>query len=265
MTDSRTALVVIAHADDLVFFCGGLVAKWAAEGWRVVVVRVTNDDKDSVGLSKRETIERNRDELQAASRVLGVAEVIDLDHVTDTLADVSEVELREQLIRLIRKYKPYATLTFDQHAVLYEDNQDHQVVAQATAEAFWTSMFDKHHPEHFEQGLAPHGVFEAWYFGRRLLEVNAPVDITDYLDQKIRAAICHRTMVQHIIHQLRLQAQTGGVKVPALDAAKQDGGVGLLTQMLRSGAASAGKRHDMKYAEEYRVHRFGGFEGLLED
>lgn len=263
MTEERTALVVIPHADDLAFFCAGLVAMWADAGWRIVLVRVTNDDKDSVGLSREETVARNRAELEQAAEILGVSEIVELDYVTDTLGDASETELRERFIRLIRSTRPYATLSFDQYSVLFEDNQDHIAVARAMDEACWASMFDKHHPEHLDDGLQPHGVFERWYFGRRLLETTTAIDISPYIDRKTQAVAAHTTMVAHILHQLRLQAETAGVTVPALTEAKRDGPDTLVAAMVRGSAAAAGKRHGLAFAEEYRVHRFSGFEALL--
>jgi LmbE family N-acetylglucosaminyl deacetylase len=55
----RILLVVVAHADDLVLFLGGTIARWADAGWQVVGVRVTDDRWDSVGLTEAETIEVN--------------------------------------------------------------------------------------------------------------------------------------------------------------------------------------------------------------
>ncbi|GAB4482216.1 MAG: hypothetical protein Kow0088_25030 [Anaerolineales bacterium] len=43
-----TALVISPHADDAAAFCGATLAKLAAQGWKIVLVRVTNDSKDSV-------------------------------------------------------------------------------------------------------------------------------------------------------------------------------------------------------------------------
>lgn len=260
----RTALVVMPHADDVSFFCGGLVARWADEGWRVVLVRVTNDDKDSVGLSKAETVARNAAELREAAQVLGVAEVIDLDYVTDELGDVSLVQLRGDIVRLIRELRPYACLSFDQYGVLHEDNQDHIVVAKAVDEAYWTAMFDKHYPEQLAEGLAPHGVFERWYLARRLQEVTHPVDIGATIARKVRAVLTHDTMVRHIVHQVLLQARTGGVNVPAVAAAADGNHAQLVELMVRAQAAETGARHGLEYAEEYRVVRFGGLEALIE-
>ena len=52
----KTALVISPHADDAAAFCGATLAKFAAQGWKVVLVRVTDDAKDSVGHSIEETI-----------------------------------------------------------------------------------------------------------------------------------------------------------------------------------------------------------------
>jgi LmbE family N-acetylglucosaminyl deacetylase len=258
----RTALVVVPHADDVSFFCGGLVARWADEGWRVVLVRVTDDDKDSVGLDREETRERNARELRDAARILGVSECVDLDYVTDTLGDASLVEIRERLIRLIRTWRPYATLTFDPYGAFHEDNQDHVVVAKVVDEAFWTSMFDKHHPEHLAEGLEPHGVFERWYFARRLLEVTDAVDIASTIDRKVEAVLAHRTMVDHIVRQWSLQAATGGLELAALEAARDKPGP-LVERLVRAEAARTGRKHDLVFAEEYRRASFSALAPVL--
>ncbi|MEX2237017.1 MAG: PIG-L family deacetylase [Dehalococcoidia bacterium] len=248
----RTALVTVAHADDVAFFCGGRVARWAEEGWRVVV-RATNDDKDSVGLDKAETERRNTQEFQAAMAALGVHQIEELGYVTDTLGDASEVELRERLIRLYRKHKPYAVMSFDPYGAFHEDNQDHIKVAQAADEAYWTSMFDKHHPEHFAEGLAPHAVFERWYFARRLLEVTDPIDVSGQVDKVIAAVASHETMLGHMVHQWRLQAATVDMEVPMLQGTPSLGAIA--AAIVRAGLADTGRRHGLEYAEEYRVTR----------
>ncbi|KAI9009291.1 putative deacetylase LmbE-like domain-containing protein [Hyaloraphidium curvatum] len=264
--DGRSVLIVTAHADDAALFLGGTVAMWAVRGWRVVLVRVTDDRWDSVGIPEKETIEANRREFEAAARVLGVAETVHLEYPTDTLGDASEVQLREKIIRLVRTHRPYALVTFDPYSHYGEDNYDHKLVAGATDEAFWTSQFDKHHPEHHEQGLKPHGCFERWYFGRRVTEITDVIDISETLDRKVEAAKCHRTPMRNFVNQLRLQADTGGWDVPLLDEAmKDDEKLDALVGMLfRAGSERTGAKYELPAAEEFRVVRFGGLQGLLD-
>ncbi len=261
----RVVLVVVAHADDPSLFLGGTIVRWASAGWRVVCVRVTDDRWDSVGCSEAETIAANAVEFRSAAAVLGIAELVDLGYATDTLADASEVELREQIIRLVRTHRPYALVTFDPYAMYGEDNQDHLVVAAAVDEAFWTSQFDLHHPEHRADGLEPHGCFERWYFGRRVVDVTDVVDISQVIDRKIAAVLCHPTMLGNFVNQLRLQARTGGWEIPMLDDALSSGDPSpLLDPLLRRQAQLTGQRHGLAMAEEFRVVRFGGLEALLD-
>lgn len=257
-------LLVVAHADDVSLFIGGTVARWANAGWRVVEVRVTDDRWDSLGIDEDATIRRNAAEVRDAARVLGISEVVDLGWPTDTLADISEVALREQLIRAVRTHRPYALVTFDPFSMFGEDNFDHKVVAGAVDEAFWTSQFDKHHPEHLREGLQPHGVFERWYFGRQVMDVTHVVDISTTLATRIEAALCHETPLRNFVNQLRMQATTGGWRVPALDEALEGDLRPLMEQMIRAGAVAVGERYGMKAAEEFRVVRFGGMDRLLE-
>ncbi|HEY5155881.1 MAG TPA: PIG-L family deacetylase [Acidimicrobiales bacterium] len=261
----RVILVVVAHADDPALFLGGTIARWADAGWRVVCLRVTDDRWDSVGHTEAETVAANAAELRAAAEVLGIAEIVELGYPTDTLGDVSEVELREHLIRQVRTHRPYALVTFDPYAMYGEDNQDHLVVAAATDEAFWTSQFDLHHPEHQALGLEPHGCFERWYFGRRVVDVTDVVDIAPVIDRKIDAALHQGTMLTNFVNQLRLQARTGGWELPVLDEALASGDLrSLIDSLLRRQAERTGERHGVALAEEFRVVRFGGLEGLLD-
>ena len=257
-------LVVAAHADDPTLFCGGTLARFAEQGWRVVVCRVTDDRWDSVGVDEATTIERSAEEFRSAMGTLGVREVEDWGWATDTLGDASEVALRERVIRAIRTHRPHTIVTHDPHSGVGEDNQDHWVVAAAVAEAIWCSQFDKHHPEHLADGLEVHGVFEEWYFGRPPARVTDVVDVSSTLDRAVDAAMCHELPLRNLVHQLRLQARTGGWRIPALDEA-QDGDLApVVGHLLRSRAAETGEPWGLEAAEVFRVVRFGGLLPLLE-
>ena len=258
----RVILLVVAHADDVALFLGGTVAAWADAGWRIVVVRATDDRWDSVGSDAASTVAANRDEFEQAAAILGVDEIVELGYPTDTLGDVSTVELRERIIHAVRTHRPYALVSFDPYSMYGEDNLDHIAVARAADESFWTSQFDLHHPEH---GLAPHGCFERWYFGRRVIDVTDVVDISATLDRKIEAACCHRTMMLNFFNQLRLQADTGGWTIPAVDDALDAGSIEeLLPLLLRSASDGLGAKYGLGAAEEFRVVTFGGMQGLLD-
>jgi LmbE family N-acetylglucosaminyl deacetylase len=270
--NGRVVLLVVAHADDVALFVGGTVVAWVDAGWRVVVVRVTDDRWDSVGSDEESTIVANRHEFEEACTMLGVHEIVELGYPTDTLGDASTVGLRERIIHAVRTYRPYALVSFDPYAMYGEDNLDHVTVGRAVDESFWTSQFDLHHPEHFDEisthtgdSLAPHGCFERWYFGRRVIEVTDVIDISTTLERKIAAACCHRTMMLNFFNQLRLQAATGGWRVPSIDQALGLGDVAaVLPMLLRAGSERLGSTYGVGAAEEFRIVTFGGLQGLLD-
>lgn len=263
----KTAMIFSPHADDAAAFCGGTLAKRAAEGWKVILVRVTDDAKDSVGLTVEETIRRNTEELYTAAAIMGVSEIVELGFPTDTLADVKETVLRERFVYLLRKHQPYAVFTFDPFAPC-EGNLDHIRVAQAVEEAFWVSCFDLHHPEHFTEGLAPFSVCERWYFGRPVSGQNHAEDITEFFSSRVAALAAHRTMMQNTINQLLLQLHTYGRRSPMLEAALSGDIEPLVMGVLHGQAsevAAAANLGEGRLAEAFRVVRFGDMEPLIEE
>jgi len=260
-----SVMVISPHADDAALFCGATLAKLAHEGWKVVLVRVTDDSKDSIGLTVEETTRKNTEELHVAAKILGIEEIIELNYETDCLADVSEVALRERIVYLFRKHRPYAVFTFDPFGT-HEGNMDHIRVAQAVEEAFWVSCFDKHYPEHFQEGLAPFSVCERWYYGRHLPEANHGEDVSEFIEKKVDAVCAHREMMRNTINQVRLQLHTWGRRVPLLDESMEGDLHPLLTLVIKEQAKAVGNAFNLgegRMGETFRLERFGSLEGLL--
>ena len=259
-------MVISPHADDAAAFCGGTIARLADQGWRVVLVRVTDDCRDSVGLTIEETRKRNAVELRNAARIMGVSDIIELAFETDRLADESLVKLRERIVYLFRKYRPYAVFTFDPFG-LYEGNMDHVRVAQATEEAFWVSCFDLHHPDHFTEEIRPFSVCERWYFGRCLAHPNRAEDVTDFIEKKIDALCAHGTMMRNTINQSVLQLATHGRRMPMLQEAMDGDMKPLVSAFVGGQASTVAKKHGLaegRFAEEFRYERFGDMEELFQ-
>lgn len=262
----HTAMVFSPHADDAAAFCGGTLAKLAAQGWNVILVRVTDDARDSVGVSLEETIRLNTQELHAAASILGISEIIELGFPTDTLSDISAVTLRERFVYLVRKHRPYAVFSFDPFG-LYEGNLDHVRVAQAVEEAFWVSCFDLHHPEHFLEGLEPFSVCERWYFARKLADPNHAEDITEHFEQKVSALAAHKTMMRNTLNQFRLQLRTWGRHSPVLEEAMHDDHTALLRSVLHAQASAVGEGFGLGagcLGEVFRMMRFGDMEEFFQ-
>lgn len=253
--DGRTLLLVVAHADDPAFFVGGVLPLWADAGWKIVCLRVTDDRWDSFGHDEAETIRRNTAEFHASAKHLGIAEIHELGWQTDVLGDASRVRLRERIIHAIRRFKPQGLVTFDPNSMFFEDNLDHRVLAEAVDEAYWTAKFDKHHPEHFAEGLAPHGTVDRWYFGRSVVSVTHVFDTSTTVERQLAAILCHRTMLENISRQFALQARTLGVSLPLINSACEKDPRPLFETLLAQAASVKAKPFGLRAAETMRLHR----------
>ena len=265
---NKLVLAIIPHADDAAAMCGGTLANFADQGWKVVIARVTNDDKDSMRLATRQETERvNTEQFKQAAHILGASETVDLGFVTDVLADTPLTRIRERIIYLYRKYRPFAVISFDPFAP-FEPNQDHVRVAQAVEEAYWVSNFHLHHPEHLAEGYQPHAVCERWYYARTPFHANHIEDITDTIQQKIDALCSHDEMVRNTLHQMQLQLNTWGRRVPVIDTSITGDFKPLLADLIRADGYATAKQFGLpegRLAEVFRVNRFGAYEGFVQE
>lgn len=214
-TEHKTGLVVIAHADDLALFAGTAVLALIDSGWEIHVIRVTDDRWDSWGLNSDATKAANHAEFHNALSAMGIQHSYELNLPTDELGDQSEVHLRNQIVGLIRRIRPYLVMTFDPDSIKFEDNEDHRLVGRATNEACWTSGFDKHPDGQVDQ-LRTHLPIERWYFGRNVIDVTHRQAIEPYRQRLIEVIAQHITMLQNMVAQLDVQARYLGYSLSRL-------------------------------------------------
>ncbi len=182
---AKTLVVVSPHGDDWAIYAGGAISKMADEGWETYLVRVTNDEKHSQGLTTEETRLRARREVEAAAKLAGIREVIHLNYKDGELDPLPETELRARLITVFRTLRPEALMTSDPWT-RYDDNFDHVKVARAVEDAAWTGGNNKFHPEMDRAGLRPFSVRQRYYWSAGLRWVNQRVDISAALERKKR-------------------------------------------------------------------------------
>jgi len=187
------AMVVVAHPDDAEFMCGGTVAKWCAEGWEVFYVLVTGGDKGTHDESMyREKLAAIREEEQrAACRRLGVKECILLGYPDGFTVD--DHELRGQIVRLLRLYRPDVVITWDGFRRGF-NHRDHRTVGIVTADAIYPLIRDRlFFPRDEEDGLPSHQVNEILLAGTD--DPDYEVDITDHWETKVDAILCHTSQI----------------------------------------------------------------------
>lgn len=183
----RRALCIVAHPDDIEFYCAGTVLLMTAHGATVDFVLATSGDKGSRDPTRsRAKVARIRErEQEVAAELMGVKRVSFLRHPDAEL--VESLELREEFVREIRATRPDVLLTFDPN-VPYRFHPDHRVVGRVALDAAWPSARD---PLTYPKAGAPHETTEAWCFAG--MQPNLEVDAGEVLDRKIAARLAHES------------------------------------------------------------------------
>ncbi len=184
-----TAMVIVAHPDDAEFLCGGTVAKWCDQGWTVYYVLATSGDKGThdAALSVQELAALREQEQREACRVLGVREVIFLGYPDGFLQP--DVELRGEIVRLLRRYRPDVVLTWDGFRPGF-NHSDHRAVGIAVRDAIYPAVRDHlYYAEHGAEGLEAHQVNELLLAGND--DPDYHVDIAAHMETKLEAILCH--------------------------------------------------------------------------
>ncbi len=220
----ESAMVIVAHPDDAEFTVAGTVAAWTKAGCRVTYVVCTdgNAGSDEPGIRREKLAEIRRAEQRAACARLGVNEVVFLGYDDGQLQP--SLDLRRDLVRVIRRYKPEVVITGDPTVMFFGDgyinHPDHRAAAQAALDAAAPASAM---PLLWPEAGAPHRVRQVYVYGNE--KPNVWVDVTDTLEQKIAA--------------LKQHASQMGDWDP--------------TEMIREWNMEAGKEKGLAYAESYRV------------
>ncbi len=162
-----TIMTVLAHPDDETFAFSGTLAKYAAQGARIICVCATRGeggDISDLSDATKETLGRVREaELRAAAAVIGAAEVIFLDYIDGTLHTVDFDALVGEVVRLVREHHPDVLISFGPEGVY--GHLDHITMSKA-ALAAWNAAADlAAYPEQLADGkLQVHRADRLYYF-----------------------------------------------------------------------------------------------------
>lgn len=211
-TQNKVGLVIAAHPDDAEFGAGGTTALWIKQGWEMHYLVVTNGAKgtsDST-MKPKKLIEIRKKEQQNAADVLGVKSCLFLDNEDGEL-EYTRHTLGE-IVRAIRAIKPHAVLTHahqpiyrrflkpDPNDPIHEfrgsvNHRDHRNTSIMTIDAVYPTARDVlNFPEHIDQGLEPHKVVELFMWTSH--DANFKIDITDAIDQKVKALAQHESQFE---------------------------------------------------------------------
>ncbi len=194
-------LVILAHPDDPEFFCGGTLARWAQAGHKISYCLLTCGDKGYNDTTKPSDISsdalcalRHREQ-QSAAEVIGVQAVQFLDHPDGYL--VPDLDLRRELVRVIRQQKPDVLVTCDPQdlfATYGINHPDHRAAGQASLDAVFPAAGNAaYFPELITEGYLPHMPREVWCSHTN--QPSVTIDVTETWPVKFQALLQHRSQI----------------------------------------------------------------------
>ena len=207
-------LAIFAHPDDESLACGGTLARLSDAGVRVVLMCGSRGEWGSVSDPALVPdgdlgVVRTR-ELNDAAAVLGIADVIVMDHPDGDLRWADVPEFHEDIVSAIRTYQPDAVITFAEDGLYW--HLDHVGVHERTYTAvlsfgaaapplYYVTMPGSMMREvveaaHAKGGAPPDSSFwgiDPLSFGDGALPPTFSIDVRDWVPRKLAARRCHRT------------------------------------------------------------------------
>jgi LmbE family N-acetylglucosaminyl deacetylase len=232
----RTLLLVFAHPDDETFLTGGIACKYAADGVRVVLATATRGESGKAGDPPRcapdDLPALRQEELRRAAAILGIAETHLLGYRDRELAAAPPDQIREQLVVLIRRYRPSVIVSFDPNGGNL--HPDHVAISRFATDAVSAAADPRWSPS----AGAPHttGRF-VWPTGRgpwRLVRepdlaahpgVDFMIDVSAWRDRKAAALRAHAT--QHQSADRNFFSQPDCQRLLSVEVFRQAAGPGL--------------------------------------
>ena len=194
-----SALVVMAHPDDMEFSCAGTMARWAQAGSRVIYVLCTSGE---VGISdpdmtKEKAAELREAEQCEAAKITGVQDVVFLKEPDGMLQPT--LELRKKLVREIRRFCPEVVMCGDPTVIFagetYINHPDHRAAATAALDATFPAAGQPNlFQELEEEGLKAHKPRKVYVTGWNQSDLY--VNIEETIDIKVAALRAHKSQMR---------------------------------------------------------------------
>jgi len=227
----QSVVAIYAHPDDADVAAGGVMSLWAEQGAQVHLVVVCDGAKGShvASTDAADLAATRRRELQQAADVMGLASVRTLGYRDGEVTN--SLELREQLVRLLRLLTPQIVIGPDPTATfyggVYVNHRDHRETGWALLDAVAPAVsmplyFPDAGPAHVVETLLLSGTHEP----------DVAVNIAAALERKVAAVVAHSSQM----------------------AGDEEG----IAQVVRSRAAQAAHAVGASFAEAFRSVELAG-------
>ena len=230
------------HPDDVELGCGGTLLAAIAEGKKVGIIDLTRGE-----LGTRGTAETRKTEAANAAKILGVATRENLG-IADGFFQNNEGTQRK-VIEMIRKYRPEIVLA----GALDDRHPDHGRSAKLVSDAVFLSGLRKIETASGgepQEAWRPSYVFH--YIQDRFLEPSFVVDISDYMETKLKSVLAYTTQFHN----------------PDLDEPQTYISSPQFLDMVKARAVELGKRVGVAFAEGFITQKTIGinsFDALIQN
>ncbi len=194
----QTALAIVAHPDDLEYGGASAIAKWTAQGKRVVYVMVSKGEAGIDSMDPAAVGELRMQEEINSARVVGVDTVEFLDH-TDGVIEYG-LPLRRDLSRQIRRHRPDVILTINHHLQFFSGHlnmADHRWVGLAVFDAARDAGNRWIFPELLAEGFEPWGEVRFVAVFGSTTPTHA-VDVSGHWDTGINSLREHKVYLENL-------------------------------------------------------------------
>ncbi|MCA1058351.1 bacillithiol biosynthesis deacetylase BshB1 [Rossellomorea aquimaris] len=172
MSQQIDILAFGAHADDVEIGMGGTLAKYAAEGKKIVICDMTTAELSSNG-----TVSDRKEEALKAATILGALKRVTLD-IPDRGIYITDENIGK-IVKVIRTYQPKAIFApYDQ-----DRHPDHGNASRLVKEAFFSAGIRKFDPD-ISAHKAQHLYF---YMINGFHKPQFVVDIEPYIQTKVES------------------------------------------------------------------------------
>ena len=207
-------LAVFAHPDDESLACGGLLARCSEQGVRVSLLCLTHGEHGP-GHDPERLGDTREGELRDAARVLGIRDLVLLDHEDGMLPWIDETRLEADILDAIHRFRPDVVVTFDSDGLYW--HPDHIAVHERTTAVvaglgvagpalFYVSIpagamravveAASSDPARGNEPTRPVlGVADADAFGSMAPAPTLVVEAGEFADRKLAALRCHRSQL----------------------------------------------------------------------
>jgi LmbE family N-acetylglucosaminyl deacetylase len=185
-----TALALVAHPDDLEYGTAAAIARWTAQGKRVIYCLATSGEAGIDALDPEQSGPVREAEQRASAAVVGV-DVVEFLGYPDGMLEYG-LPLRRDISRAVRRHRPDVIITGSYHdrwgpGML--NQADHIALGRAVLDGVRDAGNRWVFRELLDEGLEPWSIRQVLVAGGPL--VDHGVDTTEHFDQGVASLEAH--------------------------------------------------------------------------